>query len=552
VKLAHAFIPWAYEFRGFTLKGLHVKKRLLGRAVWLIGAIAFLFPIYTTAQDDRGDWRLNGGDSGQNGWQKDESTLTPDSIATNFKFLWKIKLGEPSKEGRSFSEPLLAGRLINARGFKDIVYWSSADTLYAVDSELGSLIWKKQFSAQASKSATGCGVSSLSILMEPPIVINFRARRARPAGPRPPEPPPAAPTERRLGVAPGGGYFGLKGIYVLTPDGMLHEQVMTTGADFAPPVKFLPVANGSPYGLNFADQTIYTATGNGCGGVPNGLWAIDLASDKYPVASYATQQVRPLALTGPVLTPDGSSLFVTGGGTSVPSDAAAGVYAGSVVLVAKDMKVRDWYTPEGKMANYESVSPVTFAYKEKRLVVAPGKDGSIALLDVASLGGADHHTPLFQTPSISKPGARHGWDGFASWQDKDGTTWVFASVSAGVSLNDNSAKSNGPTPHGAVVAFKIDDSNGKLALNPVWISEDMVNPAPPRIANGVLVALSGGNASNHAKLYVLNATTGAELYSSENQIPTYTQLSGVSLSDGHAFITDRDNVLYSFGIGMEH
>ena len=71
-------------------------------------------------------------------------------------------------------------------------------------------------------------------------MINFRARRRPPGTPRPPDPPIAKASERRLGVSPGGGYFGFKGIYVLTPDGMLHEQVMTTGADFAPPVKFLP------------------------------------------------------------------------------------------------------------------------------------------------------------------------------------------------------------------------------------------------------------------------------------------------------------------------
>ena len=80
----------------------------------------------------------------------------------------------------------------------------------------------------------------------------------------------------------------------------------------------------------------------------------------------------------------------------------------------------------------------------------------------------------------------------------------------------------------------------------------MVNPAPPRIANGVVIALSGGDPATHATLYVLNAATGAELYSSKDQIPTYTQLSGVSIGDGHAFFADHDNVLYSFGIGMEH
>jgi outer membrane protein assembly factor BamB len=72
------------------------------------------------------------------------------------------------------------------------------------------------------------------------------------------------------------------------------------------------------------------------------------------------------------------------------------------------------------------------------------------------------------------------------------------------------------------------------------------------VADGTVIALASGNASTHAKLYALNGATGAELYSSKDEIPTYTELSGVSIGDGHAFFTDRDNVLYSFGIGIEH
>jgi hypothetical protein len=388
----------------------------------------------------------------------------------------------------------------------------------------------------------------LSLFIEPPQVINFHARRRGPNAPKPVEQPAAQANERRLGVAPGGGYFGLKGIYVLTADGMLHEQVMNTGADFAPPVRFLPAANGSPYGMNILGKEVYSATGRGCGGLANAIWSLDMASPDYHVTSLSTSSARPLALTGPVLSSDGTAFFVTGAGAS---DRATGVNAGSVIALSKDLKVQDWYTPTGGMGNYESVSPVTFEHKDKQLVAAPGKDGSVALLDAASLGGSDHHTPLFETAPIAKPEAKHSWDGFATWEDKDGTAWVFASVSTEVALAHGSVKRNGPTPHGAIVAFKVDD-NGQLALNPVWISRDMVNPAPPRIANGVVIALSGGDASAHATLYVLNASTGEALYSSRDEIPTSAELSGVSVGDGHAFFTDRDNVLYSFGIGLEH
>jgi hypothetical protein len=385
--------------------------------------------------------------------------------------------------------------------------------------------------------------------MEPPVTINFNARRrpGTPATPRPPEPPAAKATERKIGVAPGGGYFGLKGIYVLTPDGMLHEQVMTTGADFASPVKFLPAPNASASGLNFVDKALYASTQHDCGGVANGLWSIDFAPGTYPVTSYETAKVHALSPSGPALISDGTAILVTGPGT-----AADNVYPSSVVAVGKDMKVKDWYTPEGGMAPYAGVSPITFSYKEKQLVVAPGKNGSIVLLDAAALGGSDHHTPLTQSDALAKAGEKHGWDGFAAWQDKSGTAWIYASVSAGVTLAGSGITANGAASHGAVVAFKVADADGKLSLSPVWVSGDMMNPAPPRIANGVVIALAGGDRKSHAVLHVLNAATGADLYSSKNEIPTYTEFSGVAVGDSHAFFTDHLNTLYSFGIGLEH
>ncbi len=265
-----------------------------------------------------------------------------------------------------------------------------------------------------------------------------------------------------------------------------------------------------------------------------------------------THKVSPLAITGPALTADGTAFIVTGNGGSGPSSNDDPIHSGSLVALTKDMKIKDWYTPEEGMVAYAGISPLILTYKDKPYVVAPGKQGSVALLDASLLGGSDHHTPVFQTNPLGKPGQKHGWDGFATWQDKSGTTWVFASVSTGVSLNEKDIKSYGPTPHGAVVGFRVDDDAGKPALTPVWVSADMVNPAPPRIANGVVIALAGGNASTHASLHVLNASTGAELYSSKDEIPTDAPLAGVSVGDGHAFFTDRNNVLYSFGIGMEH
>lgn len=520
-------------------------RKVHGQAVVLFFAGALLCLTQASGQAP-GNWNTARADAGHSGWQKVETKLSKDTIAGQFKFLWKIKLGTETKDATSFSEPLLASRLINARGFKDLVLWASTDTLYAVDSELGTMVWKKHFDVKPSSSA--CGVSNLGIVIEAPRVINFGAR-PKPGAPRPAPVPPTPAASRRLGSAAGGGGFGLKGIYVLTGDGYLHEQVLTTGAEFGPSVKFLPGLAGSSNGLSISGNNIYTATKRGCGDTQNAIWSIDLTSKDYVVASYQMKAVEPLVAMGPTLE-NGVMYAVTGSG---PSDSNAEIYANSVVAVAgKELKVKDWYTPSGAgNSKLQNATPVAFTYKQKQLVAAPGKDGSFVLLDSKSLGGADHHTPLAQTASISKAKSE-AWSGIATWQDAGGTSWVLASVPSPVNTSTKFETSNGAATHGSIVAFKIEERDGQTVLTPSWISRDLINPAPPVIANGVVIALSEGNATTHAQLYVLDATTGKELYSSGDAITTYAHMTGVSVGDGHAFFTTHDNMLYSFGIGMEH
>ncbi|ADV82025.1 pyrrolo-quinoline quinone [Terriglobus saanensis] len=494
-----------------------------------------------------GNWTTAGADPSHSGWQKNEKKISKETAGTQFKFLWKLKLGATAKETQSFTEPLLALRLINAQGFKDLVLWGSTDTVYAVDSELGTIVWKKTYDVPASNGTGACGAHNLSIVMEPPVVINFGAHRAPGASPAPTPPasaPPLPLSQRRLGVTAGGGGFGLKGLYVLTGDGILHEQVLSTGIDFAPPVKFLPMAHANPDGLSVIGKKMFTITGRGCSGTKNGLWAIDLASPDYTTTNYMTDKVVPLGLSGPTLD-DGVAYLVTGSG------AAGNVHADSVIAVTvKDMKEKDWYMPagEGKVRN---ISPVAFTFKQKKLVAAPGRDGSFVLLDSESLGGADHHTPLSESAKIAKTKS-DSFDSLASWQDASGTAWVLASVSGSLLPEAKFAATNGPAPHGSVVAFKVEEKGDKMMLTPAWVSRDLIHPAPPVITNGVVVALSQGNSTMHATLYVLDAMTGKELYSSKDAISTYAHLTGVAVGDGHAFFTTHDSTLYSFGIGLEH
>lgn len=526
---------------GQSIRGHSVIKYKLGRSVALSLACTALSLPQAHGQGP-GNWPLPHNDAEHSGWQKAETKLSKDTVAGQFKFLWKIKLENKAKGPASFSEPLLAPRLINAEGFKDLVIWGGRDTVYAVDSELGTMVWQKHFDVPAMHGT--CGANPLPILVEPPHIINFGARRTTGAPP-PPPPPALAAGARRLGSSAGGGGFGFRGIYILTGDGYLHEQILSTGADFAPAVKFLPVHPGISNGLNIEGNVLYATTTHGCGDASNALWAIDLAAPDYPVTSYSTKSVNLQASMGAVLS-GGVAYLVTGNGS-----ASDQVYPNSIVaLTGKELQVKDWYTPAGDAGNLQNLAPVTFTFKQQEFLAAPGKDGSFVLLDGKSLGGPDHRTPLFQTPGISS--AKPGWGGMTHWQDANGTSWILASVPGPLATGAKFETNNGPATHGSIVAFKVAEHDGKTVMVPAWSSPDLVNPAPPVVANGVVIALSEGDRKTNARLYVLDATTGKPLYASGSEIATYAQMSGVSVGDSHAFFTTHDGMLYCFGIGMQH
>src|SRR5262249_11287306 len=159
-----------------------------------------------------------------------------------------------------------------------------------------------------------------------------------------------------------------------------------------------------------------------------------------------------------------------------------------VALEPKTLKVKGWYTAGDQEF---SSSPVIFERKGKVLIAATTKDGRVHLLDSADLVGSDHRTTLFTTPASLKaataaPGA------LASWQDASGERWILAPVAGAQAADLGFAATNGQTPNGAVVAWKLVEQNGGLTLQPAWASRDLVSPLPPTIINGVVFVTSGG------------------------------------------------------------
>src|SRR5262249_55704617 len=187
---------------------------------------------------------------------------------------------------------------------------------------------------------------------------------------------------------PPGGQFGRGApnlVYALSSEGMLHTMHVSNGADYKPPAPFLP-PNANAHGLIVIDNVAYVVTEGSCGGTPNGVWALDIATGQV-----TTWKADIAGLAGPAFDADGTLYVTTGSGGELPNSLVA--------LEPKTLKVKGWY----KAGNQEfTSSPVIFEYKGKTLIAAGAKDGRVHLLDGANLGGADHQTALFTTPASSK------------------------------------------------------------------------------------------------------------------------------------------------------
>ena len=205
-------------------------------------------------------------------------------------------------------------------------------------------------------------------------------------------------------------------------------------------------------------------------------------------------------------------------------------------------------------------------------MVAASKECRVYLLDTKAAGGDDHQTPLDRTPLICNEEVNFAsagiWGAMASWEDDKGTRWILTPFWGPSHPDFKPGISNGPVIHGAIMAFKLEEKNGKLKLVPAWMSRDMDQAEPPAIANGVVYGFGSGenteqaypdrglddnsyeriHDSTHAVLYALDAENGKELYSSGDQIKSFIHFGGLSIANGRVYIGTYDSILYSFGL----
>src|SRR5687767_11023230 len=120
----------------------------MSKSIRAFGAVIALvigagFPARLQAQAQGGEWTTTAGDAQRTAWVRADPRLTREAVQEGqFRFLWKLKFDNESRQWSSLTEPILLDRLIGYRGFKALGFvGGSADRLFAVDTDLGRPYW---------------------------------------------------------------------------------------------------------------------------------------------------------------------------------------------------------------------------------------------------------------------------------------------------------------------------------------------------------------------------------------------------------------------------
>jgi outer membrane protein assembly factor BamB len=240
---------------------------------------------------------------------------------------------------------------------------------------------------------------------------------------------------------------------------------------------------------------VYAVTADTCGGTPNAVWSLTL--DTNLISEWKTGDA---SVVGLAFGSDGT-LYAT-------------TTKGMAALDSKTLKVKQ-EQEHGAFAT----PPMVVKFKDKEYVAAANVSGHVFLFD-----------PVTLATLVNVPGGGVKMGGaLATWEDSESKSrWVLAARA------------------GKVVAFKVVEENGSVALKEGWSSKEMVSPAPPIVVNGVVFVLSSGSVGVPAVLYALDGMTGKELWNSGKTIAGYSTI-GISSGQSKVFVGTHDGMLYAFG-----
>ena len=581
----------------------------------LVALAAIVAGTLTRAQPGRGgsQWLTAQADAQRTSWIPSDPRISVETLSkAGFELQWKVKLDNPPRGTHGLAQG------VTANGVTLFVPMSivagSSNTVYGLDNDTGYTVWRRQFDLPLPSPTAGCagGITSAatrivkldgsstaappglsfgraamgyrSLLGNPGEGVPVEGRASAPGRTGDPSAagrganPAAGPAGAARGGAPGaaappnpsarsgqtveripgaprreepGGAFGMlfreSGVsYVVSSDGMLHVLGLPSGKDVQRPASFLP-ANSNWSAPIAVGTMLYAATTGDCGGTPSAVWAVDLDSETKPVVSWKTNGgsvVGAIAFAS-----DGTLVAAVGPGQTTGGGKANAI----VALDPKTLQLKDWFT----QTNAEFVTgPTILRRNGKDLVIAATKDGRVIVMDSASLGGADHGTPLLASKPFIAAGATVSGDALAAWQQTNPDAgWILLPVNGRPSAGSPGA--NGPVSTGAVVALKLTDAASGPALQTGWVSHDLFSPATPIIVNGVVFSLGTGTPSTAtgkgapAVLHAYDGATGKPLWNSAKIMTTYASPGSFWSAMGQVYVGSYDGTLHSFGFNDE-
>ena len=566
---------------------MRIARTLLIASAAVVTGVA----LFAQGRNIGNDWPTALGDAQRTNWMRSDPNISIESLAKpGFELQWKAGL-----EGQRGLKPAVQGVTVNGVTlFTPLSIVTGANDVIAIDNDTGETFWYKSFGSAAAGSGA-CGAAPVAATRQAPLVpaaptmgaaggrggrggyssavgnpgegapipagagrgggtaAAGRGAGAPPAGAPPGGAPPAGalpagappapgapPAAGRAGGGGGGGFGRPSGVvYALARDGMLHGVGLPSAKDTYKPAPFVP-AGARATDLLAVNDMLYTSTTGKCGGSADAVYAMDLASETRPVASYKT--------TG---SPVGTVALATDGTVVVV------VTNGVVTLDPKTLAVKQSFTDN---ATTFVTGPLVFRQGGKDVVAAGTKDGRIVLFDttlsapIASEKVADttfsaDALAFFQEYSAPPPDASaaevpaqpaggRGFGGAPAIPMVPGQAWLLAST------------------RNAIVAFKIDPGDKPL-LTPGWTSRTLTSPPAPLVVNNVVFAVSSGQpaapsgAGSAAVLYALNATTGKELWNSGTALKSYMPGRALWTSNSQVYVGGNDGAVYAFGFPLE-
>ena len=552
----------------------------------------------TFAQVGRGwsDWPTSYADAQRTSWLRTDPNISLESMSeAGFELQWTTKLDNQSRGLAGLTQG------VTASGVTLFVPTSlvagSSNKLYMLDNDIGHVVWSRTFEGTLPPATEGCrgGITSA-----PTRIVSAAAAPTLPEGtvaapagrgnqpgyrsalgepgqgipvePRGGGPGRAAGAPPRQGGAPGpagaqgrgqveripgapniaGGGLGRAMVgYAVASTGQLHVVGLQSGKDLQKPAPFLP-ANSQWSNPVAVGTMMYAATSGNCAGAANGVYGIDLDAADKPVVSYRTNGG---SVVGSVaFSSDGNTLLAAVGPGAVTGDGKANAI---VALDPRTLQLKDWFTqPAAEFVT----GPTVFRYGTKDLVTAATKDGRVILLDAASLGGANHATPLLVSRRVFASGGSISAEALSTWARPVATTsgsearWILVPVSGTPS---GARATNGAIRNGAVVALRVVEAKGAFSLEPGWTSGDLTRPATPIIVNGVVFALStgrpaaAGGTGSPAVVHAYDGVSGKALWNSGTSMTTFASPGSYWSALSQVYVGTNDGTVYAFGFADE-